>query len=171
MIVSCRAVASRMLSTDSPPGVPSEFIRHLDTLTLWLEDLPIWLHVRVSGRTQNLSRSLDRQVVACLSALTSRGLVVSGITREVSSGWKADDRSAWRYTITQARVIHAIIVGETTDRLLRPENYNSESASDAVPSVADLEWLKGSVQRRIVATILPPDIHPSEVRSYQTKRG
>jgi hypothetical protein len=89
----------------------------------------------------------------------------------IESGWKEDMNLFWEIAAEMAKKNNAIIVTESTDRFIRSKKYNSKTNNNALPRKKDLKRLKKATKEVTLATILHPDASPSEVRSYQRKRG
>lgn len=152
------------------PAEASDFIRHLGTLRRKQKIRFAVLYCRVSGRTQNRKGNLDDQVDNLGRWLDRYGIRRIETFREVASGWESD-RERLGAAIELARENDAIIVAETTDRLIRNVNYHSRSKRDALPTQSEFEELRRLANGVIMTTLLVPDADPEIVRWYQQDRG
>lgn len=114
---------------------------------------------------------MARQVAQMTRELRRLGIEVVAVYREVRSGWIVDDRPKLDLAIEAAEHHNAVIVAESTDRLLRSQDFDSVNAPGAAPTEFEFERFMSRAKGVRFATLLDPDADWREVRSYQTKRG
>lgn len=66
---------------------------------------------------------------------------------------------------------NATILAESTDRYIRNPGYHSKDMPDLQATDVDLRELTRWAEGVTLTTLLGPDAPPTEVRSYQQKRG
>jgi hypothetical protein len=76
-----------------------------------------------------------------------------------------------RWPASSARQHQAVILAESVDRLIRHPGFNPKTCPDAQPRESDLEELRACTEGVILATLLPPEATPEEIRSFQRRRG
>lgn len=144
-------------------GNASQYISPVDSLT---GPLSAVLWCRVSGREQQRTSKLDRQVENLIAEAERRGITVVDVIRHVGSG--TDPTWLVRASIL-AKEHGAIILAECTDRFVRHPGF-MDTNQDAQARDFDLEDLARAADGVTLATILHPDAPASEVRSYQRTR-
>jgi DNA invertase Pin-like site-specific DNA recombinase len=126
------------------------------------------IYVRVSTRQQDHKNNLDSQIQKLKNAVAaSKGIVVKIVTY-IGSGfdpWKVG------YAAEIARKHNAIIVAESTDRLIRSPNYHSVTNPNARARTFDLESLAEATRGISLMTLHHPDESLKKVRSAQIFRG
>lgn len=155
----------------SPPGVASELIWHLPDLIECHGSLPVVILARVSAREQDRTGNLTPQVDYLERAAKLHELKIVKILREVGSGWRMDDRSVLTHALDVAREHGAILLVESTCRLIRSTDFHNSQNPGAVPTKAEFEFLRELAGNVPLATVLRPDTPWEYVRSHQTRRG
>lgn len=123
------------------------------------------LAIRVSGKEQDRSGSMERQRRNLLRVAKKHGWKIMDEHAAVESGWRP-----WLYPAIQKALKHkAVIVAESADRIIRAGKFHSSKRPDAVPSNWEAAKLKKLPVK--IYTLLHPDTPPWKVRSYQRKRG
>lgn len=141
-----------------------DYITHADTLPA---GTLVILLLRVSSGRQRKRKNLDDQKAALTAYAEQRGLVVVGIITHVGSGW---DTEWLRNASTAAQEKNAILLAESTDRIVRSPHYDKTN-QDAVAGKTELDAVRMVTKETTLATMLHPDTHPRDVRSNQTRRG
>ncbi len=100
--------------------------------------------------------------------MEKRGADVVDVVTHVGNGMEMD----WLMAATwKAQRKRAKLVAESTDRFVRSQFYNSNVRPDAQATILQLGELRMWTQALPLVTLIHPDSSPSEVRSYQRKRG
>ncbi len=148
------------------PGKASSFIGHAIN-EIKPGDL-VLLCCRVSRHTQEYSGNLADQEKNLRTRAEKLGVTVIEVFTHVGSGcdpyWLA-------LPAEKAKQLGAKLFAETTDRLIRHPGYHSGRWPNAQARNTELEDLRWWTSGVILTTDLNPDAIPSEVRSYQRKRG
>lgn len=129
------------------------------------------VYVRVSTQKQRNDGNLDDQEKRLIDELKARGIQVIVVYREVCSGYCRKGRKELIAAIDHAQRENAILVAESLDRLIRPENYEGNRDDNIPPNIQDLEWLKqisGDVQ---LVTLISPCFTSYETRSKRIRAG
>ncbi|MBL7186678.1 MAG: recombinase family protein [Phycisphaerae bacterium] len=153
-----------------PAGKASNFIRHVDVLRGEQPHLKAVLTARVSERFQDHKGNLDGQLSRLRKFAHENGITIVGEYKWVGSGsWKepGDREAAADLAIPQG----AVLLAESTDRFIRSVYFNTKENPSVQPTDAEYQDLRNATKGVILATVLHPDTHWKEVRSYQTKRG
>jgi DNA invertase Pin-like site-specific DNA recombinase len=152
------------------PGTASNYIRHLPALLKAGLVSCVVLYCRVSGWAQFRRGNAEDQEAYLRQLLEPLGIEVVEVFKEVGPGWDLC-RSQISEAIASARKHGAVVLAESPDRFLRSEHFHSKENQDALPTEAQFEELGRLADGVVLATYLPPDATPAEVRSYQRKRG
>ncbi len=120
------------------------------------------------GSKQVRNKNLDDQEANLRRAVESKGAIGVGVVKHKGSGID----SYWLgYAVHLAKTLDAILLAESTDRFTRTSIYHSNDKPDAQAGLHEFENLEYSTRGVRLMTHLVPDASPSEVRSYQRKRG
>jgi hypothetical protein len=123
---------------------------------------------RESSWKQQRRRNLMDQRAELLQVCNEIGASVVGEIMHVGSGF---DPSWLRPAARMAKESGALILAESTDRLIRHPDYHSKTNPDAQASERELCELAFWLDDVVAVTVLHPDATPYEVRSYQRRRG
>jgi hypothetical protein len=100
--------------------------------------------------------------------VAERGGVVVGVVSYAVSGFDP----FWLVEAAElARQHAAIILAETTDRLVRNHEYHSKENPEAQATEPELESLRRCTLGVVLMTHLHPDASPRQARSYHRRRG
>jgi DNA invertase Pin-like site-specific DNA recombinase len=148
------------------PGKASRYIKSFDTISPG-DKVVLWC--RVSSHVQNRNGNLADQEWSLRCAAVQAGAeVLEHFTAACSGvGWSSCLCEAVQY----ARKHGAKLVAESTDRFIRHPRYHSVCRPDAQARDVELDDLASWTQGVELVTFLNPETSPSEVRSYQSKRG
>ena len=125
------------------------------------------LRCRVSSCVQAHKKNLDDSEAHLRKRAEQLGAIVVYVYQHVGSGW---DTSSLDTAAEKARLYGAKIFAESTDRLIRNPLY-SKYRQDLQAQETDLQKLQRCTEGIVLVTDIHPDASPSEVRSYQRKRG
>lgn len=153
------------------PGIASNYIHHFAEYArshLWPK---VMLYLRVSTREQYRKGNFDDQGAWCRKVLKGFGAVLVRMPYEeyVSGVCGKVDRWGLRYAAEWARKLGAVLVAESTDRLIRNALWTTENP-DAWPTEDEFEDLFLITKGVPLATLLPPDMPWKEVRAHQSNR-
>ncbi len=171
-----RVSANRRLELkypQSPIAKASDYFVHFTALIQDRPGIPRVLYCRVSGREQNRRGNLRDQSDNQHRTVGQHENSVQACYREIASGWELDDgmdRPTLAAAIATAKKIGAVLVVESTDRLIRSVEYSKKN-QDVLPTVAEFDKLMRLADGVTLATLLHPDTSPGDVRSHQIKRG
>ena len=160
-----RVSSVRRLELRYATGDASLVIGHVSELR---KGSRVVLACRVSSCQQKKKKNLDDQEKNLRLIATQLGLVVVACSKQTTSGWKPH----WLVGVyRKAREKGASVLAESTDRLIRNELYNSQTQPEFQASEQNLQLLPELFEKVGLFTCLDPMASPSEVRSFQTKRG
>jgi hypothetical protein len=125
------------------------------------------LCVRVSNRERR--RNLVDAEASLRRAVESAGGIVVGVMPHVGSG--TDPFWVGAAALMAKRRRATVLLAESTDRFVRNKYYHSVDFPDVQATEAELKELARCAGGMPLMTLLHPDASPSEVRSYQSKRG
>lgn len=141
----------------------------------------IILYLRTSSRSKFPEEKLKRQetvLLNFLSELTFQGTILK-IFKDTGPGWfksGSNERGNLRKIINIAKtyekgygVGNVIILSESTDRLLRNENYSGKKDIELLPTEEEFQKLIKLARGIPLVTMLHPDTCPREVRRHQIK--
>jgi hypothetical protein len=134
------------------------------------EEMPhdkVFLIERVSGCERK--RNLKDQDANLRSAIKPVGAKVVGRFAIQVSG--TDPFWLWKAAQQAKRVGATVLLAETTDRFIRHPSFHSVLRPNYQATDEQLKELVEATQGMRLITHLDPDASPSEVRSYQRKRG
>jgi len=152
------------------PGQASKYIRHLDELIKEQANLKVVLFIRVSTRGQSDKGNLKDQLASLRKILKKHGISIVGVIRDLGSGWR-NDKDGLQYACEKAIELGAVVLAESTDRLLRSVYYHSVDDPYAKPSTEEYEDMLKVTNGATLVTVVHPDADLNETRSYHTKRG
>lgn len=168
-----RVTAWVRLNRKYPPSEPakaSDYIKHFETLGA----KNVVLYCRVSSSDQHHTGNLANQQANLCRELERQGVTLHEVYCCIESGWNNDhwmDRPTLAAAATKAKELGAVLVFESTSRLIRSIWYNPSRNKNAQPSKAEYKKLKRITKNVTLATIAHPDITPAEERGIQTRRG
>jgi hypothetical protein len=173
-----REAHRRMLGPVREEGAASEYIGYLPDMIERGEVNAMILHARVSTPVQQRNGSLSDQMKKLKELVKPYGksphrIPVVARFCEMGKG-KNPSRRKLRRAVAMARREHAVIVVDTTDRLIRAEDYDPHDRDTWKHRPTDAEYRHFmEVNSGVVfATIgRRPDAGPRRTRSHQTKRG
>lgn len=168
-----KSAAERRIDSKYPksrPGKASDYIDHIEDLVKEYPGLPVVLWCRVSGRMQDYKGDLEEMKARDRQELEKLGTDIVGDCQAVVSGWD-EDRETLRVAARKARKAGAVLLAESTDRLIRSKAFHTKRNPGAQPTVQEFEELLRATQGVPLATILHPDTPWREVRAWQAKRG
>ncbi len=122
----------------SPPGRGSEYIKLAANVVG--PGTPVVVYARCSGRVQEGNGNLQQQERAVRSAVEAIGGEVVQSFKMTESGWKLShrqERECLAATADCARRHGAVLVAESTSRLIRSLDYHSVDNPDALPTVRE----------------------------------
>ena len=157
-------------------GKASDYIVHFKKLFRSGQTLKVILYLRVSRCQQRKKGNLEDQKRYLLRIIRKYEkkydvkIVIIGIIRETASGWSSD-RIELEIAALKAEEPDAIVLAESSDRLMRNALYHSNKRPNVLPTVRDFEALRRDTGGVILATIVSPDRPWKKVRASQTKRG
>jgi hypothetical protein len=98
------------------------------------------------------------------------------VISDIIPGWEHVGSKRGRHEFERAVFLAkqhgAVIVAESVNRFRRPFDPDYKGRKQELPlSLFDLKRLMVEAEGVPLVTIVPPDTSPSEVRSYQTRRG
>lgn len=124
---------------------------------------------RVSEHPQQLAGNLDDQAANLCAEMVRLGAQVVG---KHLMTWSGCDPGWLVRAVVKARNFGAkYLVFESVDRAIRSEHFHPFLNPEAVATETDLEYLRYFTEGLPLLTLLPPNATPSEIRSYQRKRG
>lgn len=123
---------------------------------------------RVSGREQDRSNKLKRQVSNLRKHIIDRGGIVVGVVAVVESGW---DPMWLAQAAAIAKKHGGKIAVECVNRAIRSSAYHSERDPTAQARTPELEYMKSCLDGVEITSMLDPDASAGEERGYQTRRG
>jgi DNA invertase Pin-like site-specific DNA recombinase len=129
------------------------------------------VYVRVSTQKQSNNGNLDDQEKRLIDELKARGIQVIVVYREVCAGYCRDERKELIAAIEHAQRENAILVAESLDRLIRPENYEGNRDDNIPLNIQDLEWLKQISGDVPLTTFIAPCFTAYEIRSNRIRGG
>ncbi len=156
-----RVSAKRWLAT----GKASDYIGTIDKLR---KGQAVVLYCRVSRCVQRRRGNLADQEQTLREIVERLGGHVVAVVSFVGSG---QDSSMLARAAALAKQHAAVIVAETTDRLIRHPAYHSDENWKVQARDIDLQDVKYWADSVPVLTALHPDATPEEARSSQTMRG
>ena len=123
---------------------------------------------RVSRCVQQRNKNLaDQEQNLRAEAERLRAKVV-GVERHVGSSY---DPTWLSRALALAEKKAAKLLFESTDRIIRTPAFHSSRSPNSRPTELDFKMLRQYADSVTLTTVLHPDATPSEVRSYQRKRG
>jgi hypothetical protein len=141
----------------------------VSTVAKSIQEIPensrAFLIVRESACTQE--NNVIDQELHLRRVCKRQGVEIVGCFSHVESGWRLNIHEA----VETAKRLGAVIVAETIDRIMRPEDYHSVENWNAKLTVEDLLRLAKKLDGVPLFTVADPDASPGENRSMQTKRG
>jgi DNA invertase Pin-like site-specific DNA recombinase len=149
-----------------PSNLPSTYIHPIEAIT---PGMKVILVCRVSSGFQSSKGNNDDQEAVLRAALKARGATVEGVKRLVGRAWEV--QAELYEAANEASQIDAVLLAESTNRLVRPPRYHPKDRPYLVAGaneLCDLPWVCGDVK---LVTLLPPDTHWKEERAFQIKRG
>ncbi len=146
------------------PGQASDYIESFAIEP----DMPVILAVRVSGREQARNGNDEGQTAWLQKIVVDNGGIVADIVSHVGSGC---DPCWLAMATTLAQEHNAIILAESTDRLIRDHRYHSKLRPDLQARNPELRYMRSFTRGVRVMTYLPPEATPYEVRRHQRERG
>ena len=168
-----RVSATRRLALKyrpSPPGKASDCIQHFKDV----QATDVVLYCRVSLIEQYRNGNLGDQVAHCRRLLERQGANIIAVYHCIETSSELDDwmdRPTLATAIATAKKWGAVLVVETTSRLIRSLNYYYERNQQAQPTEIEFEKLLRLCNGVTLATLEHPNASSGEERSYQTKRG
>jgi len=154
----------------SEPATPSSYIHHLDDLNA----TEVILFCRVSENEQSRKGNLVNQVNGNRRNLKERGVTVIERYKCIESGWDNDhwmDRGVLAAAVAHAKRLGVVLVAESLSRLIRSASYHPSKNPSAIPNKAEFEKLMRITDGATLATIVHPDLSPTEERGVQSRRG
>lgn len=162
---------SRKVSTPgAKPPRASLYVHHLEELVKEKPRLEVVLVCRVSGREQHRRKHLRDQRASLRRNVEALGARVVREFSAVASGWD-DDWLVVESAAAWARRHGAVLMAESTCRYLRNREYSSTECPWVLPTRDEWEKFLAITRGVKLATLLHPDAHWKDVRSYQSKRG
>jgi DNA invertase Pin-like site-specific DNA recombinase len=150
-------------------GKASNYIKHIEALAVERPGLNVVLWERVSkprqGRKQDNIGDQDKNLRQRASEL---GMKVISVFAHEGSGYGDESKTLLARAAAYAARHDAIVFAETTSRLMRHPAFHSKQWPNAQARESDLKFLPDF---GVLATDLPPDASPSELRSYERRRG
>ncbi|MFT3784331.1 MAG: recombinase family protein [Nibricoccus sp.] len=128
------------------------------------------IYCRASTYAQDWRGTLDKQSRNLRRILRRAGFRVVAIYRERESGWR-DDRDGLAAAVQHAKRVGAVLMVESTARLLRSAFYDPVHHPDQQPLRGEWELLADELRGVTAATIVHPDASQDQIRAYETKRG
>lgn len=124
---------------------------------------------RVSRHPQQLAGNLDDQEANLRAELDRVGAIVVGCHARC---WSGADPGWLVCAVDLARELGAKwLAFESVDRAIRSTRFNPITNEEAVATESDLAYLCLHTDGFPLATILPPNSSPREIRAYQRARG
>lgn len=155
-----------MRSRKSAAAKASDYIQPFETIQAGDVVLPV---CRVSGPAQQQNGDLDDAEALLLSELSGRKSTAIGpVLKTVASG---SDPSWLAPAVALAKQHAAKLLAETTDRFIRPPDFDPRKCPDAQPTAEDFERLLAVTGDVVLVTLIDPDATPEEIRSHQRWRG
>ena len=148
------------------PGKASDYIGHADDKLRF--GGRIVLACRVSTEAQRKNGNLADQEARLRKVAESFGAIVVDVVRHCGSG--ADPYWIAR-PVAIAQPQGALLLAESTDRLIRHAGYDSKTNPDAQARKTELEDLKQWADGVPLVTVIAPDAPPTLARSHQSRRG
>lgn len=144
------------------PGDASKFISQFDITP----GMRVVLACRVSNRQRK--SHLKDQEANLRRAVEAAGGTVVAVHAVAESGFYP----SWVCrAVRLAKELDAVVVAETTDRLVRHPAYHSSDYPDAQARNSDLDDLGYFIEGVRVMTHLQPNASPAEARAYHIRRG
>lgn len=148
------------------PGDVCRYIKR--ALEVIGNETPIVIVARVSTSQQDRRLNLHDQLRNLRQWAVGHRAVIIGEVQHVGRG--AD--CYWlRQAAELARQHGAVLLAESVDRFIRHPGFNPKTCSNLQPRERELEELQACTEGMILATLLPPEATPEEIRSFQRRRG
>lgn len=170
--VSAKPWLSRR-SPKSPVARASDYIDSWQELRAGGSLRPVVLYCRVSSLKQFDDGTLDDQKQSTKRILEADGAVILATFGSIETASYTDENMRGRLAaaIAMAKKENAIVVVESTSRLIRSSEYDHRRNQKAQPTVWGFTQLMKLADGVSIASICPPDEMPGAERSMQIKRG
>lgn len=147
------------------PGIASQFINDLSKLS---GDDDVFLACRVSGYVQQRRKVLEESERFLRREMAKFAVRVKGVLKHCGPGY---DPYWLNPLVCQVLREGGIILAETTCRFIRNERFHSRDRPRIQPTKSDLLKLQMETENVQLMTFLHPDATPSEIKSFQAKKG
>ena len=129
---------------------------------------PVIICPRVSRCAQGRNGNLANQEANLRAEAKRLRAKVVGVEACVGDAYDPTWLS-WALALAEQKA--AKLLFESTDRIIRTPAFHSSRSPNSQPTELDFKMLRQYADSVTLATVLHPDATPSEVRSYQRKRG